>query len=57
VAEVPDQRAEDRRVDAVELLLGERLDQQEGSFARLGKPLGDRFVPGCRLLDRARDDR
>jgi len=29
VAEVPSERAEDRRVDLVELLVGERLDEEE----------------------------
>ena len=41
VAEVPGKRAEDRRVDGVELLVGERLDQQEGALARLGEAVGD----------------
>ena len=35
------ERAEDRRVDAVELLVGERLDQQQGPFPRLGQAVGD----------------
>jgi hypothetical protein len=46
VPEVPDQRAEDRRVDAVELLVAERLDQLQGALPRLGQPLGDSF-PSC----------
>jgi len=41
VPEIPDQRAEDRRVDAVELLVGERLDQPEGVTACLSQPLGE----------------
>jgi hypothetical protein len=41
VTEVPDQRAEDRRVDAVELLVGERLDQPEGVNACFSEPLGE----------------
>jgi hypothetical protein len=41
VAEVPGERAEDRRVDGVELLVGERLDQEEGPLPRLGEALGD----------------
>ena len=35
------ERAEDRRVDAVELLVRERLDQLEGARARLRQALGD----------------
>ena len=42
VAEVPGERAEDRRVDGVELLLAELLDQQQGALARLAQPFGDR---------------
>ena len=41
VAEVPGERAEDRRVDGVELLVGERLDQEEGPLARLREAVGD----------------
>jgi hypothetical protein len=41
VAEVPGERAEDRRVDGVELLLAERLDQQQGALARLGETVPD----------------
>jgi hypothetical protein len=33
VTEIPDQRAEDRVVDPIELLVGERLDQLEGVTA------------------------
>ena len=36
VAEVPGQGAEDRRVDAVQLLVGERLDEPKGPSSRLG---------------------
>jgi hypothetical protein len=35
VPEVPDQGTEDRVVDAIELLVGERLDQLQGMTARL----------------------
>ena len=44
VAEVPGERAEDRRVDRVELLVGERLDEPEGPLARLGEAVGDALV-------------
>jgi hypothetical protein len=40
VPQVPDQRAEDRVVDPVELLMGERLNQLEGVPARLLQALG-----------------
>jgi hypothetical protein len=50
VAEVPDQRAEDRRVDAVQLLIGERLDQQEGVTPCLSEPLGE-CVLALRLVE------
>ena len=50
VAEVPGQRAEDRRVDAVELLVVERLDQLQGAPARLGEALRDRFLGAGRHL-------
>ena len=36
VAQVPGQGAEDRRVDAVQLLVGQRLDEPESSPSRLG---------------------
>jgi hypothetical protein len=42
VAEVPDQRAQDGRVDPVELLVAERLDQLQGVDARLGQAVRDR---------------
>jgi hypothetical protein len=42
VAQVPDQRAQDRRVDAVELFLRERLDQLERVSARLREAVCDR---------------
>jgi hypothetical protein len=41
VAEVPGERAEDRRVLAVELGLAQRVDQEQGAFARLGEAAGD----------------
>jgi hypothetical protein len=41
VPEVPDQRAEDRGVDAIELLVAERLDQEERVTACLSEPLGE----------------
>ena len=44
VAEVPGQRAEDRRVDAVELLVVERLDQLQRARARLGEAFRDRCL-------------
>jgi hypothetical protein len=44
VAEVPGQRAEDRRVDAVELLVVELLDQRIGAPARRREPIRDRFL-------------
>jgi hypothetical protein len=52
VAEVPGERAEDRRVDAVELLVVERLDQLIGASASLREPVRDRFlgVGLCRHL-------
>ena len=50
VAEVPGQRAEDRRVDAVELLVVERLDQLQGAPPRLGEAFRDRFLGACRHL-------
>ena len=42
VAEVPGERAEQRRVDPVELAVVERLDQVEGALARLREPVRDR---------------
>jgi len=42
VPEIPDQRAEDRGVDPVELLVGERLDQLEGVTACLLQTTGQR---------------
>jgi hypothetical protein len=53
VAEVPGERAEDRRVNVVELLVGERLDQQQRPLARLRETIGDPMVQVG--LDRARD--
>ena len=44
VAEVPGERAEQRRVDPVELLVVERLDQLQGPPARLGETFRDRFL-------------
>jgi hypothetical protein len=41
VAEVPGERAEDLRVDRVELLVGERLDQKQGPLACVGEAIGD----------------
>jgi hypothetical protein len=40
VPEIPDQRTEDRVVDPVELLVGERLDQLQGVTTRFLQPLG-----------------
>ena len=62
VAEVPDQRAQDRVVDPIELLVGERLDQLEGVAAcllqapgQLGLAVGGGTTPtlsgGCNLRD------
>ena len=53
VAQVPGQGAEDRRVDAVQLLVGERLDEPESSPSRLGQALRDRILLGG--LDRGCD--
>ena len=53
VAQVPRQWAEDRRIDAVQLLVGERLDEPEGSPSRLGQALRDRILLGG--LDRGGD--
>ena len=50
VAEVPGQRAEERRVDAVELLVVERLDQVQGPPPRLREALRDRFLGAGRHL-------
>jgi hypothetical protein len=47
VPEIPGERAEDRRVDAVELVVVERLDQQQGAFARLREAVGDLLVQQC----------
>ena len=44
VAEVPGQRAEDRRVDRVQLLVVERLDQGKSPLPRLGKSFRDRCL-------------
>jgi hypothetical protein len=44
VAQVPDQGTEQRVVDAVELLVGEGLDQSEGVTARPVEPLGERAL-------------
>ena len=54
VAEVPGQRREDVRVDAVELVVGERLDQPQRHLARLGEALRDLVLqigPGLRRRD------
>ena len=54
VPQVPDQGAQDRGVDAVELLVGERLDERQRACARLAETRGDLRL--ARLdLDR-RDD-
>ena len=50
VPEIPGQRAEQRRVDAVELLVVERLDQLKRRAARLGETFRDRFLGACRHL-------
>jgi hypothetical protein len=50
VAQVPGQRAEDRRVDTVELLVVERLEQLQCEPARLGEALRDRFLGAWRHL-------
>jgi hypothetical protein len=44
VAEVPGERAEDRRVDGVELVVGERLDEPEGALASLGEAVSDALI-------------
>jgi hypothetical protein len=44
VAEVPGKRAEDWRVNAVELLVIERLNQLVGAPASLREPVRDRFL-------------
>jgi hypothetical protein len=44
VAQVPDQGAEDRVVDPVELLVGERLDQEERVPACFRQSLRDRIL-------------
>jgi hypothetical protein len=41
VAEVPGERAEDRRVDPIELVVGERLDKEERPSAGLGETVRD----------------
>ena len=41
VAQIPGQRAENGRVDAVQLLVVERLEQQKRAFARLRQATGD----------------
>jgi hypothetical protein len=41
VAEVPGKRAEERRIDAIQLLVVERLDQLQSPFARLPQRGGD----------------
>jgi hypothetical protein len=53
VPEVPDERAEDRRVDAVQLLVVEWLYQLKRAPARLCQALGDLLLdcPGSRLRD------
>jgi hypothetical protein len=43
VAEVPGERAQDRRVDPVELVVGERLDQEKRPLPGLGQAFGDRI--------------
>jgi hypothetical protein len=50
VAEVPGQRAEQRRVDVVELLVVERLDQLQRACAGLGETLRDRTLEARRHL-------
>jgi hypothetical protein len=50
VAEVPGQRAEDRRVDAVELLVVEGLEQLQGAAACLAEAFSDRVLGACRHL-------
>jgi hypothetical protein len=47
VAEVPGKRAEDRRVDGVELLVGQRLDQPQRALASLGETVGDALIDLC----------
>ena len=44
VAEVPGQRTQDLAVDGVELLVGERLDQQQRALARLREAVSDRVL-------------
>jgi plasmid stabilization system protein ParE len=44
VPEVPGQRAQDRRVDRVQLLVVERRDQRQRPLARLGESVRDRCL-------------
>jgi hypothetical protein len=53
VPEVPGERAEQRRVDVVELLVVELLDEEQSPLPRFRQPLGDLRPIGC--LRRRRD--
>jgi hypothetical protein len=57
VAEVPRERAEDRRVDAVQLLVVERLDQQQGALPSLRQAVRDPLLELGLGLGRERDPR
>jgi hypothetical protein len=46
VPEVPGERAEDRRVDPIELLVGEGLDEPKRPLAGLGEARGDSLFGG-----------
>jgi hypothetical protein len=41
VAEVPGEGAEDRRIDPVELVVGERRDEGQRPLPRLGEAFGE----------------
>jgi hypothetical protein len=46
VAQVPRERAEDRRIDAVELVVGQRRDESERPLPRLGEAFGEPLLAG-----------
>ena len=47
MAQIPRERTEQRRVDGVELLVAELLDEQESASTRLGEPLRNPLPIGC----------
>jgi hypothetical protein len=47
VAEVPGERAQDVRVDGVELVVGQRGNQRKGALAGLGEALGNPLLEQC----------